>query len=160
MANFPSYHRINFVLLIPPLAYFGLNLFYLIKKNWQKELTFVLLLSAVFFTAKQDQSSLAIAAKTPDKIPVNGQKLLILGPEIQEYLHNQMAGPFVNWDLAKPLLSQLDSYKNVIIVQDYFVKDQPTYIYDSEGYFAKIGHHLPHITQQYVLVSPKLYKKK
>jgi hypothetical protein len=160
IANFPSYNRINFVLLLPPLAYFGLNLFYLIKKNWQKELTLLLLIIAVFLTANQDQKGLEIAKNRIDKIPVNGQKLLILGPEIQEYLHNQMAGPFVNWDLAKPLLSQLDSYKNVIIVQEYFIKDQPTYIYDSEGYFAKIGQHLPYITQQYVLVSPKLYKKK
>jgi hypothetical protein len=71
-----------------------------------------------------------------------------------------MAGPFVNWDLAKPLVSQLNSYKNVIIVQEYFVKDQPTYIYDSEGYFAQLRQYLPSITQQYVLVSPKLYKKK
>jgi hypothetical protein len=79
---------------------------------------------------------------------------------MEEYLYNQMAGPFVNWELAKPLLSQLNTYKNVIIVQDYFTKDQPTYIYDSEGYFSKIGQHLPSITQQYELVSPKLYKKK
>ena len=93
-------------------------------------------------------------------IPIDGQKLLILGPEIEEYLHNEMAGPFVNWDLAKPLLNQLNSYKNVIIVQEYFTKDQPTYIYDSEGYFAKIAQYIPSITDQYKLVSPKLYKKK
>ena len=71
-----------------------------------------------------------------------------------------MAGPFVNWELAKPLLNQLNSYKNVITVQEYFEKDQPTYIYDSEGYFLKIGQYLPSITQQYVLVGPKLYQKK
>ena len=93
-------------------------------------------------------------------IPISGQKLLILGPEIEEYLHNEMAGPFVNWDLAKPLLNQLDSYKNVIIVQEYFVKDQPTYIYDSEGYFSKIERYIPSITDQYMRVSPKLYKKR
>ena len=71
-----------------------------------------------------------------------------------------MAGPFVNWELAKPLLSQLNSYKNVITVQAYFEKDQPIYIYDSEGYFRKIGQYLPSIPQQYVLVGPKLYRKK
>jgi len=156
IANFPSYHRINFVLLLPPLAYFGLNIFYVIKKNWQKEVIFLALLTAVFFTHQLDKNP--SNPRTP--IPLNGQKLLILGPEIEGYLHNQMAGPFVNWELAKPLLSQLNSYKNVIIVQEYFSKDQPVYIYDSEGYFAKIGQHLPSITQQYVLVSPKLYRKK
>jgi len=156
IANFPSYHRINFVLLLPPLAYFGLNIFYVIKKNWQKEVIFLALLTAVFFTHQLDKNP--SNPRTP--IPLNGQKLLILGPEIEGYLHNKMAGPFVNWELAKPLLSQLNSYKNVIIVQEYFSKDQPVYIYDSEGYFAKIGKHLPSITQQYVLVSPKLYRKK
>jgi hypothetical protein len=156
IANFPSYHRINFVLLLPPLAYFGLNIFYVIKKNWQKEVIFLALLTAVFFTHQLDK----IPSNPRTPIPLNGQKLLILGPEIEGYLHNKMAGPFVNWELAKPLLSQLNSYKNVIIVQEYFSKDQPVYIYDSEGYFAKIGQHLPSITQQYVLVSPKLYRKK
>jgi len=160
IANFPSYNRINFVLLLPPLIYFGLNLFYLIKKNWQKELTLVLLMMAVVLTAYQEKKSTEPLPHKSYKIPVSGQKLLILGPEIEEYLHNKMAGPFVNWDLAKPLVSQLNSYKNVIIVQEYFVKDQPTYIYDSEGYFAQLRQYLPSITQQYVLVSPKLYKKK
>ena len=157
IANFPSFHRINFVLLLPPLAYFGLNLFYLIKKSWQKELVFLSLLIAVFFTAKQDNSSKNLPTS---QLPIQGEKLLVLGPEIQEYLRNKMAGPFVNWELAKPLLNELNSYKNVIIVQEYFEKDQPVYIYDSAGYFSKIEKHLPSITQQYVLVSPKLYKKK
>jgi hypothetical protein len=94
------------------------------------------------------------------QLPINGEKLLVLGPEIQEYLHNKMAGPFVNWELAKPLLNELNTYKNVIIVQEYFAKDQPSYIYDSEGYFAKIGQFIPSITDQYELVSPKLYRKK
>lgn len=156
ITNFPSYNRINFALLIPPLAYFGLNLFYVIKKNWQKEGIFFLLLLSVFFTARQDELS---KKPIPTKLAIRGEKLLVLGPEIQEYLQNEMAGPFVNWELAKPLLGQLNSYKHVIIVQAYFAKDQPTYIYDSEGYFAKISQHLPSITQQYTLVSPKLYKK-
>jgi hypothetical protein len=127
-----------------------------IKKYWQKELVFLALIGAVFFTYQQD---VPIVQKTKN-IQISGQKLLILGPEIEEYLTNEMVGPFVNWDLAKPLLNNLNSYKNVIIVQEYFIKDQPTYIYDSEGYFQKIQQHLPSITQQYVLVSPKLYRKK
>ncbi|MEY4525935.1 MAG: hypothetical protein RIR57_1305 [Bacteroidota bacterium] len=160
MANFPSFHRINFVILLPPLAYFGLNIFYVIKKNWQKELVFVLLVASVFILAKQDYKEGEMTIKQKPLLSISGQKLLVLGPEIDEYLHNEMAGPFVNWELAKPLLSQLNSYKNVITVQEYFAKDQPTYIYDSEGYLSKIGQYLPSITQQYVLVSPKLYRKK
>jgi hypothetical protein len=113
-------------------------------------------MASVFFTYRQDSGTI----QSTHKIPISGQKLLILGPEIEEYLGNEMVGPFVNWDLAKPLLSNLNSYKNVIIVQEYFVKDRPTYIYDSEGYFKKIEQHLPSITQEYVLVGPKLYRKK
>jgi hypothetical protein len=156
VTNFPSYHRINFVFLLPPFAYLGLNLFYVIKKNWQRELILWTLVGAVALTYQLDQPNLA----KPRRLSINREKLLILGPEMEEYLYNQMAGPFVNWELAKPLLSQLNTYKNVIIVQEYFNKDQPTYIYDSEGYFSKIGQHLPSLTQQYELVSPKLYKKK
>jgi hypothetical protein len=156
IANFPSYHRINFVILLPPLAYFGLNIFYLTKKYWHKEIIFLSLILAVFFTNQLDK----IPKQKAVKLPIRGQKLLVLGPEIDEYLYNEMAGPFVNWDLAKPLFDELNSYKNVITVQAYFDKDQPTYIYDSEGYFPKMGKHLPSITKQYVLVGNKLYRKK
>jgi hypothetical protein len=131
-----------------------------IKKNWQKELVFVLLVASVFILAKQDYKEGEMTIKQKPLLSISGQKLLVLGPEIDEYLHNEMAGPFVNWELAKPILNQLNSYKNVITVQEYFAKDQPTYIYDSEGYLPKIGQYLPSITQQYVLVSPKLYRKK
>jgi hypothetical protein len=156
ITNFPAYYRINFVLLLPPLAYLGLNLFYLIKKNWQRELILVALVGSVIFIHSLDTNK----NQRQRIIPISGQKLLILGPEIEEYLHNEMAGPFVNWALAKPPLNQSNSYKNVIIVQEYFTKDQPTYIYDSEGYFTKIAQYIPSITDQYRLVSPKLYKKK
>ena len=156
VTNFPAYHRINFVFLLPPFAYLGINLFYLIKKNWQRELILWTLVGSVVLTYQLDEPNIA----KPRRLSINQEKLLILGPEMEEYLYNQMAGPFVNWELAKPLLSQLNTYKNVIIVQEYFNKDQPTYIYDSEGYFSKIGQHLPSLTQQYELVSPKLYKKK
>lgn len=157
IANFPAYHRINFVLVLPPLAYLGLNLFYLIKKNWLKEVVLLTLVLSVFFTAKQEH---IIENQPKSQLPINGEKLLVLGPEIQEYLHNKMAGPFVNWDLAKPLLNELNTYKNVIIIQEYFAKDKPTYIYDSEGYFVKIGQFIPSITEQYELAGPKLYRKK
>ena len=156
ITNFPAYNRINFVLLLPSLAYLGLNLFYLIKKNWQRELILLTLVGSVVLIHRLD----SVNNQHQRIIPISGQKLLILGPEIEEYLHNEMAGPFVNWDLAKPLLNQLNSYKNVIIVQEYFTKDQPTYIYDSEGYFTKIAQYIPSIKDQYRLVSPKLYKKK
>ena len=43
ITNFPAYNRINFVLLLPPLAYLGLNLFYLIKKKLIKLINLLIL---------------------------------------------------------------------------------------------------------------------
>jgi len=96
---------------------------------------------------------------SPQKLPIRNEKLMVLGPQIEEYQNNQMSGPFVNWELSKSLFTNLNQYKTIIMLHDYFAKDMPTYIYDPESNFTKLGYYLPELTNQYARVGKHLYKK-
>jgi len=93
------------------------------------------------------------------KLQIRNEKLMVLGPQIEEYQNNQMTGPFVNWELSKSLFANLNQYKTIIMMHDYFAKDMPAYIYDPENNFKKLGHYLPELTNQYSLIDAHLYKK-
>ena len=66
------------------------------------------------------------------------RSLLVLGPQLEEYLANRMTGPFVNWEISKGLFTDLNQYEKVIILTNLFEKDPPNYIYDPENTFKNI----------------------
>jgi hypothetical protein len=45
------------------------------------------------------------------------------------------------------------------MIHDYFDKEMPTYIYDPENNFKKLGYYLPELTNQYLLIDANTYKK-
>lgn len=155
----PTVERINLVFLLPSLVYFTLNLFYLFKSYWQKELLIITLFIAMLYSLSNEWNDVGQQRILAQKLQIRNEKLMILGPQIEEYQNNQMAGPFVNWELSKSLFTNLNQYKTVIMMHDYFAKDMPTYIYDPENNFKKLGYYLPELSNQYSLIDAHLYKK-
>jgi hypothetical protein len=155
----PTVERINLVFLLPSLIYFTLNLFYLFKSYWMKELLIITLLIAMMYSLSNEWNEVGQQRIEAQKLSIRNEKLMVLGPQIEEYQNNQMTGPFVNWELSKYLFTNLNQYKTIIIMYDYFAKDMPTYIYDPENNLKKLGYYLPELTNQYTLVANHLYKK-
>jgi len=155
----PTVEKINLVFFLPPLIYFTLNLFYLFKSYWQKEFLVITLIIAMLYSLSNEWNDVGQQRISPQKLPIRNEKLMVLGPQIEEYQNNQMSGPFVNWELSKSLFTNLNQYKTIIMLHDYFAKDMPTYIYDPESNFTKLGYYLPELTNQYARVGKHLYKK-
>lgn len=155
----PSLIRINLLFFLPALAYFGLNIFHLSSNSLLKELAIWLLIAGTWYNVQKELKNKDQERIPPATLSLKNQRLMILGPQIQEYLGNQMVGPFVNWDLAKPLFSNLDQYKNVVLLHEYFEKDAPDYIYDAEDNIKKLGVYLPNLKKSYRQVEPKLYQR-
>jgi hypothetical protein len=155
----PTVEKINLVFFLPPLIYFTLNLFYLFKSYWQKEFLVITLIIAMLYSLSNEWNDVGQQRISPQKLPIRNEKLMVLGPQIEEYQNNQMSGPFVNWELSKSLFTNLNQYKTIIMLHDYFAKDMPTYIYDPESNFTKLGYYLPELTNQYARVGNHLYKK-
>jgi membrane-associated HD superfamily phosphohydrolase len=155
----PTVERINLVYLMPSLIYFTLNLFYLFKPYWQKEMLIIFIFFAMIFSLSNEWNEVGHQRILTQKLKIRNEKLMVLGPQIEEYQNNQMTGPFVNWELSKSLFTNLNQYKTIIMMHEYFAKDMPTYIYDPENNFKKLGYYLPELTNQYSLIEAHLYKK-
>jgi hypothetical protein len=155
----PTVERINLVFIMPSLVYFTLNLFFIFKSYWIKEFLIITFLVAMIYSLSNEWKDVGQQRILAQKLSIRNEKIMVLGPQIEEYQNNQMAGPFVNWELSKSLFTNLNQYKTIIMMHDYFSTDMPTYIYDPESNFKKLGYYLPDLTNQYVLVDVHLYKK-
>jgi len=155
----PTVERINLVFLLPSLSYFTLNLFYLYKSYWIKEFLLASLLISMIYSLSKEWNDVDKQRISEQKLSIRNEKIMVLGPQIEEYRNNKMTGPFVNWELSKSLFLNLNQYKTIIMMHDYFAKDMPVYIYDPENNFKKLEKYLPGITNQYSLLDNHLYKK-
>lgn len=156
----PALSIIHVVFLLPSLAYFTLNIGYLFKVYWKKELLIWTLLGSIGWSLQSEWKNQDALRLGKAQLPLRNEKLMVLGPQLQEYQYNQMVGPFLNWELSKSLFSELDQYKTIVILHDYFSRENPSFIYDPEQNFVKMIPLLPNWTKNYQLVAPNLYQRK
>ncbi|WP_025763860.1 hypothetical protein [Dyadobacter tibetensis] len=162
----------QFVIFIPPLAFFASYYFQSFKKrNYVDELLFMSMGAVIVLIQLQGMlgviPGLSLGRlenlQTKEAIlpaEIQRQKILVLGPHEGEYLKNYSATPYLNWDLASPYLSNLDDFENVIQVYDHFQKDPPDYVIDKSGIMPKLLERVPALKEQFQLSAWKgIYKK-
>jgi hypothetical protein len=149
----------NLLFFLPALAYFSLNSFFLLNKYWIREVMLWLLLGMTYFSVQFDWKSQIHKRLKKSEVAIRNEKLMILGPQIEAYRYNTMAGPFVNWEMSKSLFDELDQYKTIVLLDQYMTQDPPTYIYDPTGKFKLVQYYLPYLKQRYTPAENKLYKR-
>lgn len=149
----------NVLFFLPALAYFSLNSFFLLKKYWVRELMLWLLIGLTYFSLQWDWKLQANKRIKPSEISLRNEKLMVLGPQIEAYRYNQMAGPFVNWELSKTIFDELDQFKTIVLLDQYMTQDPPTYIYDPMGKFKRVQNYLPYLQKRYQETNLHLYKR-
>jgi hypothetical protein len=155
----PGLSRVNLIFFLPSLVYFGLNSFILLKRFWQKDVVFLILILGTVASMNIQSKSNHLDRLKNNHLTIRNEKLMVFGPQIEEYQNNIMIGPFLNWELSKYLFEGINEYRNVIVLSDFIKKDPPTYIYDPEDKFQILTTFLPKLNNQYQLVEPHLYKK-
>ncbi|WP_461091337.1 hypothetical protein [Spirosoma gilvum] len=161
-----------FISFVPPMAYFTYYYFEGIRRVWLAELTFLtafLLVLLLFYQGALGLipgaelgrlSSLQVQA-SPLPGDIRNQHVLIIGEDLSAYRYNRLATPYLNWDLAKYDLKNLDNYEAVINVFDHFRKDPPDYIVDREKVVEKLFQRIPALASQYEPTSvADVYKRK
>jgi len=155
----PNYSRYNLVIFIPGLSLLGLQLFYLFRSKIAKEsylwAFLILCVMARQIEIKIDKSELL----KQGQLPFRNEKLLALGPQLEEYLNNKMSGPFINWEISKNLFMNLDQYEKVVVLTNLFEKEPPTYIFDPENTFKNIQKRIPNIGLKYRESGEHLFKR-
>ncbi len=164
----PFLAPMQFIIFVPALAFFTINFFNTFKKQWLAELIFlgtfgaILLINyqAVFATGSEgfvQLKNLKLGQKTDVKI--QNKRVLVLGDGMEEYKNNYAATPYLNWNLAKYELENLDNYDNVISILRNFEKDSPDIIIDKVNLAPKLFKRIPALERRYKLVEKGVYKR-
>ncbi len=164
----PFLAPMQFIIFVPALAFFTVNFFSTFKKQWLSELIFlgvfasILLIhyQAVFATGSESFVQLK-NLKLNEKLDVKikDKRILVLGDGMEEYKNNYAATPYLNWNLAKYELQNLDNYNNVISILRNFEKDAPDIIIDKVNLAPKLFKRIPALDRRYKLVEKGIYKR-
>jgi hypothetical protein len=161
------------VLILPPLAYFSLFLWQKARLSWLPELLLLVVLAATVTLRYRGQVPhlevlLRLPAESrfgllpdPTYARLQGQRILILGSDNRPYLHNRLASPYLDWELAQADFSHLNEYAAVVRIAQQVGGDLPGYLIDQEGMMPQLQHHIPGVFGRYRTTDiPGLYQLK
>ena len=161
-----------FLSFVPPMAYFTYYYFEGIRRAWLAEITFLFAFILILLLFYQGAMGLIPGAELgrlsslqvqPSPLPDNirNHRVLIIGEDLSAYRQNRLATPYLNWDLAKYDLKNLDNYEAVINVFDHFRNDPPDYIIDRERVVEKLFQRAPGLASKYEKTSVvDVYKRR
>jgi hypothetical protein len=163
-----AYHLFVFV---PTLAFFATHFFTLVKNNLVREISFAVCVIVILWinyhvlyqlSVKKDTTVYGemIVKEIPEYAAIKNKKILVLGNERSYYNHNQLATPYLNWDLAQKHFQDLDNYHNVSTIYGNFKKDMPEVIIDEDKIAPKLFERLPELKSQYELQGKNMYIQK
>lgn len=150
----------QFVMFIPPAAFFSTYYFQSFKKRWIAEFIFIGVAGGILLINYQGLLSLdptlsigrleslrAKSALLPEEIRM--KRILVIGEDEGEYLNNYTATPYLNWDLARYDMGSLDNFDSVIHIYNNFSQDPPEYIIDKENVMPKLFIRVPALKKRY-----------
>ncbi len=162
----------SLVLLLPPLAYFGLFLWQKDQPAWAPEVLFLVLVGAVVVLRYRTlvpglASALRLPAESafaprpaPGLASLHDQRVLILGPDRRAYLTNYSATPYLDWNLALADFDYLDQYAAVVRIGRQVGAAPPPYILDQSRLLPQLRHLLPGVFGPYEPAGPAgLYRR-
>ncbi|MCU0471077.1 MAG: hypothetical protein MUF58_21050 [Arcicella sp.] len=164
----PFLAPMQFIIFTPALAFFTIVFFNTFKKAWLAELIFfgvfgaILLIhyQAVYATGSESFVQLKNLKLQENKdVKIQNKRVLVLGNGMEEYKNNYAATPYLNWNLAKYELENLDNYDNVISILRNFEKDSPDIIIDKVNLAPKLFKRIPALERRYKLVEKGIYKR-
>jgi hypothetical protein len=158
------------VIFIPWAAFFLTHFFLSIRHKLKRELSFlaylltimILYLGTTFnlslISAQVDYSSVLVR-QLDQNLPYKDKKVLVLGPDIEPYLHAKVSTPYFNWSLSRNQLEGLNYYDNLEEIDRNIRGDMPDYIIDQVGLAARLFEKIPILGSEFVLIGNGIYKR-
>lgn len=156
------------IFLLPGLAFYTSQIFIYLNKKLLASIAFYLFLIGIpmigygWLSQKLTTEGLtAYAVARDDKYSITDKAtVLVLGQDLGYYRNAALAGPYLNYQLSKPVLAEYKNYPALTKIYLNFKQAKPDFIIDEEGTFATLGEHLPEIAADYSLVREGVYKLK
>ncbi|RSK37611.1 hypothetical protein [Hymenobacter metallilatus] len=160
------------VLILPPLTYFSLYLWQKTRRAWVPELLLLVLVGAVLVV--RYRAALFLDSVVP--IPLESryavqsdpryaflqdQRIVVLGADMRPYAHNQLATPYLDWQLAQHDFGHLNEYDAIFRVAHNFQAAPPRYLIDQQGLMPELQYKVPAIFSRYEPTNtPGVYRLK
>ncbi len=149
------------ILLAPMFAFFMTYYFLLNRKRIRAEIALWVLFLGVLgisYTSFYEINELKkyvsfdnIKIDSKQKIAFQNKKIVVLGNALEYYYQNQLATPYLNWELAKQHFENLDKYEPIIEIYQNFLTEKPEIIIDQAGIVPSLFNKIPLLKQNYSL---------
>lgn len=165
----PTNITTGLIIIVPSAAYFSTHLFFLLKRPMLELFVSLLFMASILFTSYDSEFQFAgVVDKIDTKISlapvleeiVKDKKLMVLGNKPQIYAEGVLATPFYDWQLAQPVVSQLNYYDNLIFIKESIDRFKPEIIIDYEFLWRKLEDRIPELGEEYEQVRPFVWKRK
>ncbi|RIJ37589.1 hypothetical protein [Pontibacter oryzae] len=148
----------TFVIVLPPIAYFGQFFFTSGRKAWLLNVVFLVMLAGVLVLRYRlalginrflllDESPLLLPEQA--QVPMQNSSVLVLGNDISYYMQNKPVTPYINWPLAQRHFGKLHEYQAVFEVYENFKREMPKYLIDKAGLLPELKYKLPDVFGKY-----------
>jgi hypothetical protein len=149
------------VLLLPSLAYFSLFLWQRAQPAWWPDMLLLLTIGVVVVlryrtTIPGLETALRLPAEShfalrpnPALAELQGQRVLVLGPDRRPYLNNRAATPYLDWGLAQADFGHLREYAALVRIAHQTSASPPAYIIDQQNLLPQLKALVPGVFQRY-----------
>jgi hypothetical protein len=145
----------SFITLIPSLSFFITHFLLLIRRRRIAEMYIWLLLIGIVtisYSARYNMwSGIAYdSLLVPEsKTSFGGKRVLALDSDYSFYKHNELASPFLSWNLSKEIFGEPGYYENVILVYKGLNADPPDIIRDKNDQLKPFLQQIPKLKDMY-----------
>ena len=154
------------VLALPPLTYFSLYLWQKNQRAWVPELVLLALVGAVLVVRYRAALFLENVLQLPleshyASVPnpryqfLQGQQLLVLGPDMRPYVQNRLATPYLDWQLSQTDFGHLNQYEAIFRLARNFRSNPPRYLIDQRGLVPELQYKIPGVFGRYEATNTK-----
>jgi len=148
------------MVFVTPVAFYLGHLFLLIKRKILSEVFFLAFFAITILVNYGALYRFVVppgifeyerlfVTSTPWDQLVQGKKLLIIGDESDAYLNAYPATPYLNWNLSRKHLSQVNSFNNLSLIYQNFLNDLPEVILDQKQVVPELFRQMPTISSLY-----------
>jgi hypothetical protein len=155
------------VVLLPGMTYYISQIFIYLSQKKLTTLAFYAFLFGVplmgygWISQKLPDGMNNYAVNTDSRYAITeNSTVLVLGQDLGYYRNASLAGPYLNYQLSKPVLAEYKNYPALTKIFLSFKKERPEYIIDEEGTFTTLLEHLPELANDYRREKEGVYRLK
>ncbi len=146
----------SFLSLAAPAAFFITHLLLLIRRRYIASLNLWVLtlgIGSMHYLTLFDKAAAVnydgLFVSPSRYSGIEEQRVWLLADDLAFYQSNRHATAFLDWSIARPVLSRPDSYRNITLVHHALERDLPEVIIDPDNYLEEFFERLPAQKEKY-----------